>query len=185
MENDDSEFEEMNIIGLAGLPGNFPFCTLTIDGMDSEIIGAIARDFKLDLLVHGRDLKTGHHRMQSPSPQPGEHKLQAITLLAAAIVVIERCPDARMKLAVDSNFRDSFTEFNPPLSGSAEKIITAFKPSSASGLHLDEACQLFLAQAGFDLIPSLQEMHLTRAHLQQAKESFQKATIPQRKLKGA
>jgi hypothetical protein len=168
----EQDFEFLDLEGLPEhfltvLPGNFPYCVLTLDRMDSEMLGKIAREFDLEMEGHSLDPGETRYRVLCKNPQSGEHKLQALTLLAVSLVALKLCPAARLRLDLESDFKESLTDRK-----------TARKPAlpSKSGLLLDEACQLFLKQAGFEFEGETPEVllgeadfkHITKIFLSQA-----------------
>jgi hypothetical protein len=82
-----------------------------------------------------------------------EHKMQTVTLLAAAICTLKMHPQIKMALSVHCDFVKNITQEAPSDSFNIHNL-------SAGDFRLTPACQLFLNQAGFEMTPTEEDQIL-------------------------
>lgn len=115
-----------------------PFATLLVFNLEAKPLEKIAKHFGLELKCF-----SDFNCLQGPQPKSGEHKLQTVDLLAAAICIHENFKFAKMSLNVRHEFLKETRNLESEMREEGQHLPEGY-------LQVSSACQIYLSQAGID-----------------------------------
>ena len=160
-EDNNNNIVEMPMRDIEDL---YPYARLICAGLERKALEKICT--VLSLKVTQPESRAVFY-LTSLNPQPGEHKLHTVTLLAAAVLFNQLQPQCRMSLSTQIDFMQDRQPF--PFNSRRE-----LKGVAPGVLKASAACQLFLFQAGLGHTPLEEDIYFGAEALQNFRVLLQK-----------